>query len=271
MAPKFSTNSTQQAVKLLRLPVRTAADEKGFALVLAMCMLSLCTLIGMAAMNTSVYEVEISKNEVIGRRTFTYAMSAVPLAALPIEIKKGEGGWPANNWVLEDSNNYIKILHKDFLDEKADLDSKNHTGWNNWDKWNYATTADKKTDFKPIDDIKGTGDVTSPTDCSKIENIEKCADIQIGRVNDDGTPATGWEDADGNWTPGTLFTMLVDVDRQDPKLAKGENTAYGEDAKTKVNYIMDCKATLPGRDVNGDTVPISEVVVGYVYMSGGTF
>ena len=260
MTPTFSKNSMQPAVKLLRVHVCTVCDERGFALVLAMCMLSMCMLIGIAAMNTSVDEVGISKNEVMVRRTLTYAMSGVPLAALPIESKHGEGGWPHNNWVLEDSNNYITILHSGFLDELADRDINTSTGWNNWDKWDYAKSTVKKANFMPIDDIKGTGPLGALTDCTDSANVEQCADIRIGKVNGAGALASD-----------SLFTMLVDVDRLDPKLAKGGNTGFGEDPEVLITYVMDCRATLPGRDMYGETSPINEVVVGYFYKPGAAF
>jgi len=47
----------------------SAQNEQGFVLVLAIFMLTICTIIGMAAMNTSVTEIDIAGNEKVHKET----------------------------------------------------------------------------------------------------------------------------------------------------------------------------------------------------------
>jgi len=95
---------------------KTGAGEQGFILVLALFMLTICTIIGMAAMMTSTMEIDISGNGKVSKETFYQAETGYVPAAAAIIAMEAYGEW-ANNFKLADlgANGSIIIKHGDFL------------------------------------------------------------------------------------------------------------------------------------------------------------
>ena len=118
-------------------PSKTAAqNEQGFVLVLAIFMLTICSIIGIAAMNTSITEIDIAGNEKVHKETSyqTEAGYAAPVAAL--YEKNAYGTWADNEKFADlGSNEYVEILDGAFLLEGRD-DSPLYSG--KWDKNNQA-------------------------------------------------------------------------------------------------------------------------------------
>jgi len=91
-------------------------QNQGFIVVLALFMLMICTIIGIAAMITSTTEIDIAGNRKVSTETFYQAETAyVPAAAAIIE-KEAYGEW-ADNYKYADlgDNGYIMIKNGDFL------------------------------------------------------------------------------------------------------------------------------------------------------------
>jgi hypothetical protein len=113
-----------------------AQNEQGFVLVLALFMLVVCTIIGIAAMNTSITEIDIAGNEKVHKETSYQAEAgyAAPVAAL--YEKNAYGTWADNEKFADlGSNEYVEMLDGAFLLEGRD-DAPLYSG--KWDKNNQA-------------------------------------------------------------------------------------------------------------------------------------
>jgi hypothetical protein len=251
MISTASRSSLQRAVARLKKHAGAAGDERGFVLILTLGLLSVCVLIGMAAMNTSMDELEISKNEVWVRRTLTYAIGGTPLAALAIEQMNGEGNFPSDGCRLDAEKNpdatdpyYVTILDHAFLTEPVDMDSVTYTGWNNTDKYGFG--GGLKANFKPVDDLKGTKDNCKNT-------ASPGADIRVQKITD------------GNPVADSMFNMLVDIDKMGTKPDAGGCNSFGDDFDVILVFNMDSRATLPGRDLESADAPVNEIIAGYYF------
>ena len=71
-------------------------NEQGFVLVLALFMLTICTMIGMAAMSTSTIELDIAGNERVHKETFYQAEAGSAAAAEALLEKDAYGTWSDN-------------------------------------------------------------------------------------------------------------------------------------------------------------------------------
>jgi hypothetical protein len=92
--------------------------EQGFILVLAMFMLVLCSIIGVAAMLTSTTEVDIASNERVHKQTVYQAEAGYVVAAEAIGDSEGSGEWDDNESLNGDSS--ITVRDGDFLLEPRD-------------------------------------------------------------------------------------------------------------------------------------------------------
>jgi hypothetical protein len=228
-------------------------NEGGFILAFSMFMLAICMLLGIAAMNTSVDETDISTNEAIVKRVFTLAESGLPLAAIPVLTTGGKGSatWGIGPVFLDDTNplktaasGTIAIIDGKFLEEDMDADSVYDTSWNNADKYLNAPTANKPA-YKPIDD---PFQKKKPDGTYYDATIPSIPDIQI-RAND--------------------LIINIDVDWTSVRpLNSSEFAAGAEGQSWKMGYNMNCKATLPGRDIENSNSPLSELNLGYRLITG---
>lgn len=126
-------------------------DEEGFILVLAMFMLVLCSIIGVAAMMTSTTETDIAGNEKVHKGTVYQAEAGYVVAAEAIRSKEGYGTWEDNEIMANlGENGTITINDGNFLLEGREDYPAGSGVWN----------KDKQRD-----------------------NVEKSADIEI-RVKD---------------------------------------------------------------------------------------
>ena len=120
----------------MELSKTSAQNEQGFVLILALFMLVICTIIGIAAMNTSITEIDIAGNEKVHKETSyqTEAGYAAPVAAL--YEKNAYGSWADNEKFADlGSNEYVEMLDGAFLLEGRD-DAPLYSG--KWDKNNQA-------------------------------------------------------------------------------------------------------------------------------------
>jgi Tfp pilus assembly protein PilX len=70
--------------------------EQGFILVLAMFMLAICSIIGVAAMLTSTTEIDIAGNERVHKQTLYQAEAGYVVGAEAIRNKEGYATWEDN-------------------------------------------------------------------------------------------------------------------------------------------------------------------------------
>ena len=232
-------------------------NEGGFILAFSMFMLAICMVLGAAAMNSSVYETDISANELIVKRTFVLAESGLPLAAIPLLTTGGKGGstWPSfsgslylndTNPLLTATSGVIQITDKTVLKEQMDVDQVYGTGWNNADKYLNAPSANKAA-YKPLDDPFQKRNAAGALYDATIDNT---TDIQI-RSGD------------------LIINVDVDWIAKTP-LNSAEFAAGSEGQAYKLIYNMDCKATLPGKDITKGSSPVSETMLGYRLIIGSS-
>jgi hypothetical protein len=110
--------------------ISTESREQGFVLVLALFMLTICTIIGMAAMSTSTTELDIAGNERVHKETFYQAEAGSSAAAEALLDKEGYDTW-SNNEKFADLglNGYIQIKDGAFLLEPKDVNPWPGSTW----------------------------------------------------------------------------------------------------------------------------------------------
>ena len=128
--------------------------EQGFILVLAMFMLVLCSIIGVAAMLTSTTEVDIAGNERVHKETFYQAEAGYVVGAEAIRQKEGYGEWK-NNELLEllaglGENSTIMIKDGNFLFEGRD---DYPAGSGVWNKDKQQNSVEKLPGVEKLPDI----------------------------------------------------------------------------------------------------------------------
>ena len=205
----------------------SAQNEQGFVLVLAIFMLTICTIIGMAAMNTSVTEIDIAGNEKVHKETSyqTEAGYAAPVAAL--YEKNAYGAWADNEKFADlGSNEYVEILDGAFLLEGRD-DSPLYSG--KWDKNNQA-----------IDNVDDSPDISI-----RIKNKYNL-DMDVDKVDVRYIAGGGVEFASGAEGVGVSTHRIV----------------YNIDC---IGTLPSRSLRLTDGTINPAT-PLSEVVVGYGYV-----
>ena len=230
-------------------------NEGGFVLVFVMFLLAVCTLLGLAASQTSIDEINISGNEVVMRKVYTMALSGLPLATIPLLTTQGRGVWDTSGGPVYIDNNdptatatsgSIQVLDGQFLLEGREEDAASGTGWNNSGKY---SCNGKIAAYKPIDDPfqqrKADGTVYDTS-------IGSTPDLQI-RTDD-------------------LLTLDIDVDKVSVKHLKGGVAEFASGAEgstgeaVKINYVFDCMATVPGRDIKSAKSPTAEIVLNYRFV-----
>ena len=128
-------------------------NEGGFILALAMFMLAICMLLGIAAMNTSVDETDISTNEVIVKRVFTLAESGLE------EIAVGQ---------IESTGDEL-VLHGTCL-EAAMADRSR------------AVVVDRVEATEPLPVLVSFGGLANGTDDPPFEFVRQTGDLGVHRV-----------------------------------------------------------------------------------------
>lgn len=252
-------------------PAGRGAGQDGFILVFIMFLLVTCMIIGMAAMQTTVDETDISTNEVIVKQLYSLAESAVPLAARPLQVTAGMGSWATScaepctaacttPFYLDDDDpavqatgiGVIEIVDGQFLFEGRDFDMAYDTRNNTWDKYLAAPNdTQHQGAYLPIDDPFGDpyaygGSYDKLREAKQAVGVEVCPDMRIRAPN---------------------LTMDVDVDKVSVRYVRGGVAEFGSgaDAGTgmavKVSYTMDCLVTFPGRNLYDVNTPKTEHLI----------
>ena len=105
-------------------------NEQGFVLVLALFMLTICTMIGMAAMSTSTIELDIAGNERVHKETFYQAEACYAAVAEAVLDKEAYGTWSDNEKFADlGLHGYIQINDGEFLLEVKDVDPWPGSTW----------------------------------------------------------------------------------------------------------------------------------------------
>jgi Tfp pilus assembly protein PilX len=213
-----------------------AQNEQGFVLVLALFMLVVCTIIGIAAMNTIITEIDIAGNEKVHKETSYQAEAgyAAPVAAL--YEKNAYGTWADNEKFADlGSNEYVQMLDGAFLLEGRD-DSPLYSG--KWDKNNQA-----------IDNVDDAPDISI-----RIKNKFNL-DMDVDKVDVRYIAGGGVEFASGAEGVGVgTHRIIYNID------AIGTVSAWD----TAGNKFLRSLRLTDG-SINPAT-PLAEVVVGYGYV-----
>ncbi|MCX8043349.1 MAG: pilus assembly PilX N-terminal domain-containing protein, partial [Desulfobacterota bacterium] len=137
---------------------KATQGENGFVLALAIFMLAICTMIGIAAMMTSTTETDIATNEVIYRQTFYQAeagaIAAVQAILTDQGLGQGQAEWDDNTPMNAD--NSVTIVDGLFLWEGKDSDNASNF-WNNWKRYTEAPSG-MRDNYKPLDDLMVSGE-----------------------------------------------------------------------------------------------------------------
>jgi len=217
-------------------------NENGFVLAMAIFMLAIRTMIGIAAMMTTTTEVDITTNEAVYRQVLYGAEAGSTIAIEALLAKEAQGTW--TNGESLDSDNSVTVIDGDFLIEGRD--SNPNRRWNYWERYEKAASADKE-DYKPIDDLRVTG--SNPTTPYATDTNP---DIIIRAENQ--------------------FVINVDVDKLGASYISGSGAEFGTGAEGmagagfKIIYNMDGVSTVPGRNIQDTTSPHSEVILGYRFV-----
>lgn len=135
----------------MKATISTNTNEQGFVLILALFMLVICTMIGIAAMSTSTTELDIAGNERVHKETFYQAEAGSAAAVEALLSKDACGTWSnGEKFVDLGLNGYIQINDGSFLREVEDV---NPACGNMWQK-----------------------------DCQQVDTVETAPDISI-RIN----------------------------------------------------------------------------------------
>jgi Tfp pilus assembly protein PilX len=130
--------------------------EEGFVLVLALFMLTICTMIGIAAMTTSTTEIDIAGNERVHKETFYQAEASSSAAAEALLDKDAYGEWTDNEKFADlGTDGYIKIKDGAFLLENRDVPS----GSSVWNKDSQNDTVEAEPDVAVRISSQFNGDV----------------------------------------------------------------------------------------------------------------
>jgi len=226
----------------MKINVKLLHNENGFVLALAIFMLAICTMIGIAAMMTTTTEVDISANEAVYRQVLYGAEAGSTIAIEALLAKEAQGIWASGESL--DSDNSVTVVDGDFLIEGRDSDPNKR--WNYWGKYEKAA-SDDKDDYKPIDDLRVTG--SNPS-----------------------TPFVTDTNPDIIIRAESQFVVNVDVDKLGSRYISGSGAEFGTGAEGmagagfKIIYSMDGVSTVPGRNIQDTTAPHSEVVLGYRFV-----
>jgi len=231
--------------------IRASSPEQGFVLALAIFMLAICTMVGMAAMMTSTTETDIAANEVIYRQTFYQGEAGAVAAAQAIISDQGQGQgqsqWDDNTPLNAD--NSVIIVDGNFLWEGKDADNASNI-WNNWRRYTEAPSGTRDS-YKPIDDLMVSGE--NPIVPFETDTLP---DIIIRSQN-------------------PPFNIDIDVDKIASRHIAGSGAEFGSGAEGtgttafKVIYNIDCIGGLPGRTLRNtdgslnQQTPQTEIVLGY--------
>jgi hypothetical protein len=220
----------------MELSKTPAQNEQGFVLVLAIFMLTICSIIGIAAMNTSVTEIDIAGNEKVHKETLYQAEAgyAAPVAAL--YEKNAYGSWSDHEKFADlGSNEYIEINDGAFLLEGRD-DSPLYSG--KWDKNNQA-----------IDTVEDSPDISI-----RIKNKYNL-DMDVDKVDVRYIAGGAVEFASGAEGVGvSTHRIIYNID------CIGTSSSWD----TASNKFLR-KLRLTDGTINPAT-PLAEVIVGYGYV-----
>lgn len=219
-----------------------AHNENGFVLALAIFMLAICTMIGIASMMTTTTEIDISTNEAAYRQVLYAAEAGSTIAVEALLMKEAQGTFEDGETL--DSDNSVTIIDGGFLMEGKDSDT--NMRWNYWEKYAQAPSG-SKDDYKPLDDLRITGsNPSSPfvTDTNP--------DIIIRVANQ--------------------FVVNIDVDKLGARYISGSGAEFGTGAEGmagggyKIIYNIDGISTVPERNIEDLSAPHAEVIVGYRFV-----
>jgi len=114
----------------MKATISTGTNEQGFVLVLALFMLTICTMIGMAAMSTSTTELDIAGNERVHKETFYQAEASSAAVAEVLLSKDAYGTWSDGEKFADlGLNGYIQINDGSFLLEGKDVNPAYGDTW----------------------------------------------------------------------------------------------------------------------------------------------
>ena len=219
----------------MKLMNKAQDDEKGFVLVLALFMLTICTIIGMAAMNTSITEVDIAGNEKV-HKEISYQTEAGFVTVVAELFKKNAYGVWSTEELDELEAKGIEIQPPcDFLTEGRD-DAPLNSG--KWEK--------EKQEIDAVDDKPKKDSIYNTPDIKIRINNQYNLDMDVDKVDARYIAGGGVEFAAGAEGIGVSTHRII--------------------------YNIDCIGTLPSRNLRqtdgtiNPATPLAEVIVGYGYV-----
>jgi hypothetical protein len=142
-------------------------SEHGFVLVLSLFMLSICSIMGVAALLTSTTEIDIAGNEKIHKETFYQAEAGYLVGAEVLKEQEAYGAWEDNEKFADLSDHSaITITHGEFLFEgREDYPA----GSGMWNKDRQLDTVELSPDIQIR--IKGQFNIDVDVDKTAVRHL----------------------------------------------------------------------------------------------------
>jgi hypothetical protein len=142
--------------------IKIKNSENGFVLVLALFMLSICSIMGIAALLTSTTEIDIAGNEKIHKETLYQAEAGYLVGAEVLKEQEAYGAWEDNEKFADLSDySVITIKHGEFLFEGRE---DYPVGSGTWNKDKQRDTVEQAPDIE----IRIKGQFNIDVDVDKI-------------------------------------------------------------------------------------------------------
>ena len=204
----------------------THTGEQGFVLVLALFTLTICTIIGMAAMMTSTTEIDIAGNGKVSKETFYQTETGYVPAAAAIMDREAYGEWDDNFKFIDlGTEGSIVIRNGDFLlDPRVDYPPNS----GRWSRSHLPKTV-----------------ITDPDITVRLNNRIN-GDVDVDKVDVRYIAGSGAEFGSGAEGMGVTSHKII----------------YNMDCIGTLpgRQLRNADGTLP------DGIPLSEIVLGYRYV-----
>lgn len=218
-------------------PVAVVHSEDGFALGVAIFMLALLSMVGMASMMTSTTEVEIAASEKFYMQSFFQSESGFSIGGEVLKFVQEDRGMPPGADSIgsdgkpkaysNSDNDSIKVIDTIFIQEPPDVVESPY-GYVYWD------VDDQSEDQLPCPDNMTATQCAAVRAAIGVSELDRWTDIQIVRHNTDVSP------------PAEVVLADIDIDKIGPKPLPGGGAEFGAKdqgvgvSTSMIMFNMDC-------------------------------
>lgn len=224
-------------------PVAVVHNEDGFALGVAIFMLALLSMVGMASMMTSTTEVEIAASEKFYMQSFFQAESGFSIGGEVLKFIQEDRGMPPGTDTIgadgqpkaysTSDNDTIKVIDTIFIQEDPDVVESSY-GYVYWD------VNDQSVDQLPCPDNMTSEQCAAVRAAIGVSDLDRWTDIQIVRHENSVSP------------PAEVVLADIDIDKIGPAPLPGGGAEFGAKdqgvgvSTSMIKFNMDCIGRLYG-------------------------